>query len=45
MNYVFGAFTDDELKLLPERIELATDIVKTFCLAGVDNAMNQYNNK
>jgi len=45
INYVLGAFTDDELKLLPERIELATDIIKTFCLAGVDNAMNQYNNK
>ena len=45
INYVLGDFTDDELKLLPERIELATDIIKTFCLAGVDNAMNQYNNK
>ena len=45
LNYVLGAFTDGEVKLLPERIELATDIIKTFCLAGVDNAMNQYNNK
>jgi PTH1 family peptidyl-tRNA hydrolase len=45
INYVLGAFTDDEFKQLPQRIELATDIIKTFCLAGVDNAMNQYNNK
>ena len=45
MNYVLGAFTEEEEKLLPERIAIATDIIKTFCLAGVDNAMNQYNNK
>ena len=45
LDYVLGAFTEDEEKLLPERIELATDIIKTFCLAGVNNAMNQYNNK
>jgi PTH1 family peptidyl-tRNA hydrolase len=45
MNYVLGAFTEEEEKLLPERIELATEIIKSFCLAGVDNAMNQYNNK
>ena len=45
MGYVLGAFTEDEQKLLPERIALATEIIQTFCLAGVDNAMNQYNNK
>ena len=45
LNYVLGAFTGDEQKLLPERIELAADIIKTFCLAGVNDAMNRYNNK
>jgi len=44
-DYVLSDFTEDELKLLPQRIEVATDIIKTFCLAGVDNAMNQHNNK
>ena len=45
LDYVLGAFTEDQEKLLPERIDLAADIVKTFCLEGVNNAMNQYNNK
>ena len=45
MDYVLGVFTEDEQKQLPERIALATDIIQTFCLAGVDNAMNRYNNK
>jgi len=44
-DYVLSDFTEDELKLLSQRIEAAIDIIKTFCLAGVDNAMNQYNNK
>ena len=45
MGYVLGAFTEDEQKLLPERITIATEMIQTFCLAGVNNAMNQYNNK
>ncbi|GHV56644.1 peptidyl-tRNA hydrolase [Bacteroidia bacterium] len=45
IDYVLSAFTEDEKKLLPERIELATEIVKSFCLAGVSNTMNQFNNK
>ena len=45
MTYVLGTFAEDEQERLPERIMIATDIIKTFCLAGVNNAMNQYNNK
>lgn len=45
VNYVLDPFSDEEEKLLPERINVACDIVKTFCLAGINNAMNQYNNK
>ena len=45
INYVLGPFFEEEQKTLPERIELAAEIVKSFCLAGVQQTMNQYNNK
>jgi len=45
VNYVLGGFSDDEEKALPERFAVCADIIKTFCLAGIQTAMNQYNNK
>ncbi len=45
IDYVLGHFTDEEEKLIPERISLAVDAIKAFCLAGIQAAMNTYNNK
>jgi PTH1 family peptidyl-tRNA hydrolase len=45
VDYVLSDFTDEEKELLPERIETACDVVRTFCLSGIDVAMNLYNNK
>jgi len=45
VDYVLNGFDPEEQEKLPQRIELATDIIKSFCLAGVANTMNQYNNK
>ncbi len=45
IEYVLGAFAEEEQKTLPERIKLAGEIIKSFCLAGIQNTMNQYNNK
>ena len=45
IDYVLGQFDDQERQLLPERIETAADIVKSFCLAGLDFTMNHYNKK
>ncbi|MDR0231926.1 MAG: aminoacyl-tRNA hydrolase [Dysgonamonadaceae bacterium] len=45
IDYVLGAFSEEDQNVLPEKIELAGEIVKSFCLAGIQNAMNQYNNK
>ncbi|MDR1743303.1 MAG: aminoacyl-tRNA hydrolase [Dysgonamonadaceae bacterium] len=45
INYVLGEFTDEERQKLPERIETAIDVIRSFCLAGIDAAMNQYNNR
>ncbi len=45
VNYVLEEFSDEEKLKLPERIESATEIISSFCLAGINITMNQYNNK
>ncbi|MCC8144878.1 MAG: aminoacyl-tRNA hydrolase [Bacteroidales bacterium] len=45
VDYVLSPFSEEEQKLLPERIEKAGEIIKSFALAGVQITMNQYNNK
>ncbi len=45
INYVLGKWTDEEEKLLPERLNIVKDIIPSFCLQGIDRTMNQYNNK
>ncbi|MDH6354438.1 PTH1 family peptidyl-tRNA hydrolase [Dysgonomonas sp. PH5-45] len=45
VDYVLGEFSEEEENALPERLETCGEIIKTFCLAGLQNAMNQYNNK
>ena len=45
VDFVLGHFSDDEEKLKQERIKISIEIIKTFCLAGIQTAMNQYNNK
>jgi PTH1 family peptidyl-tRNA hydrolase len=44
-DYVLGRFSDEERLRLPERIALATEIIGSFCLSGVDHTMNQFNNR
>lgn len=45
VDYVLDDFSDEEEKMLPEKLEMCGEIVKSFCLAGIQNTMNQYNNK
>lgn len=45
IDYVLGQFTDEQKKELPARVGVAVDAVKEFCLAGIQNAMCNYNNK
>jgi len=45
INYVLEEFSDEEKQQLPQRIETAVDIIRSFCLSGIDFTMNQYNNK
>lgn len=45
IDYVLGHFDEEDMKLMPERLKTAGDIVKSFCLAGISLTMNQYNKK
>lgn len=45
VDYVLGQFSEEEENALPERFETTSEIIKSFCLAGLQNTMNQYNNK
>ncbi len=45
VDYVLGEFTPEDLQTMDERLKLAAEAVKTFCLAGINVAMNEYNNK
>ena len=43
--YVLGRFSADEQKTVTERIEVAVDCIRSFCLEGLSVAMNRFNNK
>lgn len=45
IDFVLDEFSGEEKKTLDTRIETATDIIRSFCLAGINITMNQYNNK
>lgn len=43
VEYVLGKWTQQEADMLPERIALATDAIRSFVFAGIDNTMNLFN--
>jgi PTH1 family peptidyl-tRNA hydrolase len=45
INFVLTSFSADEQKQLPEKIETALEIIKSFCLAGINITMNQFNGR
>lgn len=42
-DYVLGKWSDDEKKMLPEKISAAAEAVKSFVTAGIERAMNIHN--
>jgi PTH1 family peptidyl-tRNA hydrolase len=44
-DYVLGQFTEEDLKTMDERVDIACEAVKSFCLAGINITMNQFNRK
>ena len=45
INYVLGEWSDEEKEKLKERLEISSEIVKSFALAGLNNTMNLFNGK
>lgn len=45
VDYVLGEWDDTEKETLKVRLELCTEIVKSFALAGLNTTMNLYNGK
>ena len=45
VDYVLGHFTDEDMKTMDDRLTQAVDMIKSFCLAGWEITMNQYNKK
>ena len=45
IDYVLGHPSDDELAILPQRIDVAIEAIKAFCLSGLSFAMTNFNNK
>ena len=45
IDYVLGHFSEEDWKSIPERLKTAGEIIKSFCLAGIERTMNQYNKK
>ena len=45
VDYVLGEWDDAEKLALPERLELASEIIKSFGTAGLENTMTAFNGK
>nr|WP_306349670.1 aminoacyl-tRNA hydrolase [Flavobacterium sp. '19STA2R22 D10 B1'] len=45
IDYVLGEWDEQEKAALPERYEVAADIIRSFGTAGLNNTMNTYNGK
>ncbi|MDR0713914.1 MAG: aminoacyl-tRNA hydrolase [Bacteroidales bacterium] len=45
IDYVLGKWTSEELRLLPECVRRAPDIIRDFITIGAERTMNLHNNK
>ncbi|MCQ2311008.1 MAG: aminoacyl-tRNA hydrolase [Paludibacteraceae bacterium] len=45
INFVLGQWTDEEEKVMPDRLTVVKDIIPSFCLQGIDRTMNLFNGK
>jgi PTH1 family peptidyl-tRNA hydrolase len=45
IDYVLGAFSDDEEKAMAERLKLFGEAILSFVSVGADRTMNAYNGK
>ncbi len=45
VDYVLGEFSDEDLKTMDARLDVACEAIKAYALSGIQFAMNHYNNK
>ncbi|MCO6174565.1 aminoacyl-tRNA hydrolase [Flavobacterium sp. NRK F10] len=45
INYVLGEWDEEEKEKLQERLQTASEVIKSFALAGLSNTMNTFNGK
>lgn len=45
VDYVLGEWTEAEHAILPERLDLSVEIIKSFGTAGIDHTMSAFNGK
>ncbi len=45
IDFVLGHFTQEDEQTMSQRVELAGEIILSFCMAGIQITMNQYNKK
>lgn len=45
VDYVLGEWDEQEKNALPERLDIASAIIHSFVLAGLQNTMNEFNGK
>ncbi|MBT8187216.1 MAG: aminoacyl-tRNA hydrolase [Croceitalea sp.] len=43
VDYVLGEWNEEELTTLPNRLQKATQLIRSFVFAGLKNTMNQFN--
>lgn len=45
VDYVLGEWNEEEKAKLTERLDISTEIINSFALAGLNNTMNEFNGK
>lgn len=45
VDFVLGQFSDEDNKIIDEKVEYVGEMIKSFCLQGLERTMNQYNKK
>ena len=43
VDYVLSKFSDEEIEKMPEHVKKSVEMIRSFCLAGIDNTMNLFN--
>lgn len=45
VDYVLGQFSEEDLQTMDERLATAGEMIKSFCLSGIQFTMNHFNKK